>query len=362
MVAKSSDPGRNRDAMKSAKPVTLKHMANVLGLSPTTISRVLNQSTGFDAIPAETQERVLAVARELNYRPNHLARALRQQRSHSIGVLAPEISDAYAGAIVGGIDARLLEERYFYLLTCHQSRRDLLDEYLSLLAERSVEGLLVVNTPVTRPSKLPMVALPGYRELPGVTNVLIDHDHAVEATFRHLIELGHRRIAFFRGHPDSIDSDDRWRAILEGAEALGLEVRPELTLQLAADPSHKWQGYQEGYSFGQALLAKSTEFTSLFAFDDVSAIGAMRAFQDAGLKVPDDISVVGFDNIQSAAYHNPSLTTVHQPLRKMGEIAAGILLDLLASRSDHPGSVTVEPELIVRDSTGPVSSRRRASG
>ena len=194
-----------------------------------------------------------------------------------------------------------------------------------------------------------------------MTNVVIDHDRAAEATFTHLAELGHRRIAFFRGHPDSIDSNDRWRAILQAADSFNLEVRPELTMQLAVDPSRKYQGYQEGYSFGQELLKTCSRFTSLFAFDDVSAIGAMRAFQDAGLNVPGDISVVGFDNIQSAAFHNPSLTTVKQPLRKMGEIAASILLDRLSQEREVSSPITVETELIVRDSTGPAPKRRRAA-
>ena len=140
--------------------------------------------------------------------------------------------------------------------------------------------------------------------------------------------------------------------------ALGLVVRPELTMQLSGEDEDEifspQDGYREGYTFGRRLLERGDGFSALFAFDDVSAIGATRAFLDHGLRVPRDVSVVGFDDIQSAAFQNPTLTTVRQPLREMGEIAARLLLDRLRGGAPAAGDfVTVQPQLVVRGSTGP---------
>jgi LacI family transcriptional regulator len=172
--------------------------------------------------------------------------------------------------------------------------------------------------------------------------------------------LGHQRIAFFKGQAGSSDTEDRWRAVLAAAAARGLAIHPELTVQLSGDAALQSfspaDGYEEGYAFGRALLDRGAAFTALFAFDDVSAIGATRAFLDAGLRIPADVSVVGFDDIQSAAYQNPTLTTVRQPLRRMGEMAAEILLRRLGGEPASSDFVTVQPELIVRGSTGPVPS------
>jgi DNA-binding LacI/PurR family transcriptional regulator len=184
----------------------------------------------------------------------------------------------------------------------------------------------------------------------------------------HLSELGHERVAFFKGHTKSADTEDRWRAILGAARSLGLAVRSEVTLQLEGAPGGTTftpeEGYKEGYDFGQRLLARGAPFTSLFAFNDLSAIGAMRAFRDRGVRVPEDVSVVGFDDIQSAAFQNPSLTTVRQPLGEMGEIAARTLLKRLAGDGASPDTIMVEPQLVIRESTSAPSTRKKrpASG
>src|SRR4030095_15582319 len=145
------------------------------------------------------------------------------------------------------------------------------------------------------------VVVSGHTPLPGVTNVVLDHDRAARETLAHLQALGHRRIAFFKGQPGSADTDDRWRAILEAAAALGLEVRPALTFQLSGEEAEEMfspqDGYLEGYTFGRQLLTRGGGFTALFAFDDVSAIGATRAFLDARLRVPEHVRVGGFDRV-----------------------------------------------------------------
>lgn len=350
--------------------VTIKALAEHVGLSPSTVSLVLNRSPVADSIPQETKDRVFVAARELDYRPNYLARSLRSRRTFTIGIVLPEVSEGYAAGIVSGVEARLLQDGYFYLLAGHRRDEERLDECMGLLQDRSVDGLVLINTPISEPPRLPTVAVSGHTELAGVTNVIIDHDRGAITALAHLKELGHERIAFFKGHRRTSDAAVRWAAIARAAHELGLEIRPELTLQLSGDSAgaefSPEEGYEEGHVFGRRLLDRGEELTALFAFNDISAIGAMRAFLDADLSVPEDVSIIGFDDIESAAYQNPSLTTVRQPLRQMGETAAEVLLAQLAGGAAPGSFVTIEPELVVRDSTGPAPEtwrrpRRRAA-
>ena len=343
--------------------VTLKEVAASLGLSQTTVSLVLNRTAAAASIPAETQRRVFAAAEALGYRPDFVARSLRSRRSRSIGILVPEIGDAYASDVLSGIEDRLLEEGYFYLIASHHSRSELLAKHMQLLRDRLVEGFILVATPLEVPPGIPSVAIAGHDVLDQVTNVVIDHDRAATLALTHLKRLGHRRIAFFKGPARSSDTDPRWQAILDVANRIGLEARPELTLQLG-DASNgarmpAQEVYRQGHRLGNRLLRTGSPFTALFAFNDVSAIGAMRAFLDAGLDVPRQVSVIGFDDIHAAAFQNPSLTTVRQPLDRMGERAADILLARLSkSATGAEELVTMAPKLVVRDSTGPAPNGR----
>ncbi len=342
-----------------SKKIRLKDVADYLDLSPATVSLVLNRSPVADSIPKRTQERVFAAAKKLDYRPNLLARSLRKQRTFSVGVLVPEISEGYAAGIMRGVEHHLSQKGYFYLLASHRSKPDLLEEYLAVLKDRSVEGFILLASRIESTPELPAVAVSSHRQLEGVTNVVIDHDLAARLALQHLKDLGHERIAVFPGAPDNADAEDRWRAIRETAPRLGLEIRPELTIEITGE-DYGGGFYKGGYTGAQRLMASGAPFTALFAFNDISAIGAMRAFLDAGSKIPEDVSVVGFDDIQSAAFHNPGLTTVRQPLREMGILAAKTLLERLSNGSPGPDVVTVKPELIVRGTTG--TAGRAAGG
>ncbi len=343
---------------EATKPVRLKDVAACLGLSTTTVSLVMNRAPAARSIPAETQERVRAAARDLGYRPHFIARSLRRQRSSAIGVLLPEISEGYAAGVLAGIDDELLRRQYVYFVAGHRSEPTLFDRHVEFLAERSVEGLILVNTPTDRTFSLPVVAVAGHREMEGVTNVTLNHRVAARRALEHLAQLGHRRIAFFKGHAHSADTGSRWRGIEAAADELELAIDPRLVVQLSGGPAGQnfspEEGYREGHAFGRRLLDAGARFTALFAFNDVSAIGAMRAFAEAGLRVPGDVSVVGFDDIVSAAFQNPRLTTVRQPLHEMGQKAAAALLERLGERETPSAhAVTIEPTLVVRDSTAP---------
>lgn len=335
------------------QPVNLKSLAEFLGLAPATISLVMNRSPASRSIPKRTKDRILAEAKRLNYRPNFLARSLRHQRSFTIGVVVPEVSEGYAALVMSGIEDDLLQEGYFYFVVSHRHRADLIEEYPKILLERAVEGIIAVDTPCERALPVPIVSVSGHREVDGVTNIVLDHSLAARLALQHLFQLGHRKIAFIKGQVFSSDTEPRWHAIQEAASELGICVNPKLTARLEGDSSSPALGYE----VTKTLLKAGNDFTALFAFNDVSAIGAMRAMRDAGRKIPGDISVVGFDDIQSAAFQSPGLTTVRQPLRRMGEIAAQTLLQRINKSKDGrpPMSITVEPELIIRESTAAAS-------
>jgi LacI family transcriptional regulator len=297
-------------------------LAEHLRLSPATVSLVINRSPAAKSIPHRTQERIRQAARELNYRPSFVARSLRAQRSFTIGVVVPEISEGYAALVMSGIEDHLLQEGYFYFVVSHRHRADLIEEYPRLLQQRAVEGLIAVDTVCQKGVRIPVVAVSGHHEVEGVTNIVLDHVRAAKLAVEHLVELGHQKIAFIKGQEFSSDTEVRWGAVRGAAKNLGLEINERLVGQLEGESSSP----QLGYEVTRKLLETGEAFTALFAFNDISAIGAVRALRETNRRVPEEVSVVGFDDIQSAAFQNPALTTVRQPLRKMGEIAATTLL------------------------------------
>jgi LacI family transcriptional regulator len=346
-------PSRPEPSKKTARPeprpVSLKDLAAHLGLSPSTLSLVLNDSPAANSIPQATKERIFAAARGLNYRPHFMARSLRTQRSHTLGVLVPEISGGYTAEVMSGIEEHLLKAGYFYIIACHRHQPGLLDEYPKLFVDRCVEGIIAVDTPCRAEMPLPWASVSGHDDVKGVTNVVLNHGAAARLALRHLVDLGHRRIAVIKGQTFSSDTEVRWESIRAAAAELEITIHPSLVSQLESDSPSPGVGY----AAAQKLLQSSEPFTALFAFNDVSAIGAIHALQEAGRRVPEAVSVVGFDDVDNAAFYNPALTTIRQPLRKMGRLAAETLLTRISqgSAAAFPEVVTVEPELIVRGST-----------
>ncbi len=392
-------------ARQDPKPghVNLKMLAEHLQLSQTTISLVLNNSPSAKSIPPETRQRVLDAAEKLNYRPNYFARSLRQSKSMSVGILAPDLSEGYFTRVMSGVVEELTAARYFYFTACHDWRPELMAEYPRLLVERAVDGFLLLNTPAHIDVPVPVVAISAHGSEPNVTHIVLDHGKAVAMALAHLHHLGHRRIAFMRGPKVIPDSDFRWEGIQVAARELGLSLDPSLITRIDSGAWREGNGAEKasseransekpgpgksssakssplksspaktaqhpmspeiGYEPMKQLLATTRDFTAIFCFNDIAAIGAIRALTEAGLRVPADVSVVGFDDIQSAAFYTPSLTTVRQPLNEMGKRGARILLDRIArlnaqngdtpSSTDLTAEVVMQPELVIRESTGP---------
>jgi DNA-binding LacI/PurR family transcriptional regulator len=337
------------DKSPPAGPVSLKTLAAYLKLDPATVSVVLNEVPG-RSIPEATRERIRAAAQRFNYEPSFLARSLRNRRTMTIGILVPVLADGYHAEVMSGIGDSLMEANYFYFIAHHKHRPDLIEQYPRLLIGRGAEGIITIDTHLEHKLPLPVVAIAGHRRIDGITNVVLDHHRAAELSLRHLYDLGHRTIAFMRGQPYSADSDVRWGSTVKVAKDLGLSIRPELTVQLDKDLTSP----ELGYPVVQQLLAHQRSFTAILSFNDMAAIGSIRALHDARLRVPADVSVVGFDDIKEAAFQTPSLTTIRQPLHRMGTLAVEILLNRLKSPdAAPPPEVAVGPELILRESTGP---------
>jgi DNA-binding LacI/PurR family transcriptional regulator len=341
-------PTKKIGKRKNVHPVTLQMLAEHVGLTKGTCSAVLNNSAASRSIPQPTKERVLQAARELKYRPSFYARNLGVKRTYMIGVVTQEIGDFYSSPIISGIEKYLRERKFFFLTVAYRHESKLLQHYEQILADRGVEGFITVDTFLEHPLSLPTVAVAGHHRIRGVTNVVLDHRRAAWLALSHLLELGHREIAFMKGSSLSSDTEVRWQAIEEVAEELKIPLRPELIVQLKGDDPTP----QLGYPFAKELAARREPFTALFAYNDISAIGSIRALQEAGLRVPEDVSVVGFDDIQIAVHNLPSLTTVRQPLQRMGELAARTLLSRLEGRNGFEPEITVEPDFVVRRSTG----------
>lgn len=337
---------------KNDRRVDLKFLAAHLGLSASTVSYVLNNTPG-RSIPESTRERVRKAAAEYNYQPSMIARTLQGKPMQTAGILLPELGEGYHSQVLSGIGDLLIGRGYFYFTVHHRHKPELVRAYPDLLKARGVEGILAIDTCLQHPPSLPTVLIAGQTKLREVTNVVLNHELAARLALEYLYQLGHRKIVFIKGQSFSTDSELRWAANMQVARELGLTIDPQLVVELAIDSTSP----EISYPGIRNLIEHRAEFTAILCFNDVSAMGSIRALHELGLRVPEDVSVLGFDDIQSAAFQVPSLSTIRQPLKEMGFIAAEALLRKLAHQ-ETPSLIRLEPDLIIRESTAPPHRRR----
>ena len=340
----------------TVQPASLKSLAEHLGLSPSTVSVVLNDTPG-RSIPEATRERVRQAAIKFNYRPSLIGRTLQGKSMKTIGILLPVLGEAYHAQIVSGVGNLLIDRGFFYFTAHHGYKPELIREYPALLHARGVDGILALDTHLERPLPLPTVLIAGQTGLPNITNVVLGHARAAQLALGHLHELGHRQIVFMKGQLFSADTLERWTATMDVARKLGLIVNPRFIVELETDstsPEIAYPGIRRLIESSRSKRGRRRlDFTAVLCFNDLSAIGTIRALHDAGIRVPEDVSVFGFDDVEAAQFHVPSLTTIRQPLQQMGTIAADALLRKIAG--EHlPRIIQIEPELIVRESTSPI--------
>src|SRR5215469_1275606 len=343
--------------------VTIRDVAKESGFSSTTVSIVLNNAPLARYIPAVTKKRIERAAQKLGYRPNQFARSLRSKRSHTVGVMVFDMTDPFCTLIRRGIENTLYQASYLPILTDVHNEGSRFERYLEMLLDRRIEAMIVIANWVfldinlladLEKSSIPTAMIGCELKTDSISSVIVDNELGCHIAIEHLHSLGHRKIAIIRGPKALTDSSPRWRGIRNFAKESGLELDTRLVVDMpeSRDPV---SSFENGYKLTEELLRQKRSFSAILAFDDMSAFGAIRALSRAGVRVPEQCSVIGFDDVATSAIYTPSLTTVRQPMETMGASAVGVVLDginaVLEKREATPRHRKVAPELVVREST-----------
>jgi len=345
--------------------VTLLDVARACNLSVSTVSIVLSEAPLSKNVAAATRTRIREAARRLGYHPDAYARTLRRRRSQTIGVLAYDLSDPFCTPIVQGIQTGLQPANYLPLLMDAQTQRKLFDSYLKMILEQRAEGVIVIASWVFEETNLmadleknhvPIVILGRDLTRRKIDSLLIDNRTGGALALQHLAELGHSQIAVIRGPEELFDSQPRWEGVRKAASDSGVKVDPRLVFQLPglADPI---SGFEGGVQLAREMLSTHVPFSAVLAFDDLTALGVMRGLRDAGVRVPEDCSIVGFDDVLPGAVATPGVTTIRQPLKEMGLLAAKWCVEAINTREGGKARAVqlhkAAPQLVVRGSTAP---------
>src|SRR5256885_7673631 len=348
------------------RTITLRDVARDSGFSPATVSIVLNEAPLARYIPTQTKDRIEKAARRLGYRPNQLARSLRSSRNHTLGVMVFDITDPYCTPIVRGIEKTLYQASFVPILADAHNDRNRFERYLEMLLERRVEGLVVVANWMLvdinlladmEKRNIPTVIIGRELQRGSINSVLVDNEAGGKLAMEHLHSLGHRKIAFIRGPKMLGDSAGRWKGVRTVAKSAGLAIDEKLVAELP-DLREPNAGFDGGVRATEEFLKRKRPFTAIMAFDDMTALGCLRALARAGIKVPEQCSIIGFDDVAPAAFSTPALTTIRQPMEAMGTTAVQLVIDSIRAaverREANVSHRKVAPELVIRESTKPL--------
>ena len=339
--------------------ITLKDVARVAGVSPKSISRVINDEGG---VSEETRQRIQEAISSLGYVANPVARRLRGA-SNVIGLVVSGFED-YAGQILRGISQSSQHLRYNVILYVQHTQGQPLESYQSLIASGLIGGLLMIVPydydiliELCETHQLPyvMVDFQGHIPAPNTPTITVTNKKGIHDAMRYLLALGHERIAFITGLMDMASARERLRGYREALEEVGLPYDESLVVD------GDWTQIR-GFEQSRDLLKRRPDLTAIMASDDLTAFGAMDAIKDAGLRVGEDVSVIGFDDIPMASSVYPALTTIRQPMIRMGETAVELLVALLEDRAPINLHREFGTELVIRQSTGKPSLRAQHSG
>jgi LacI family transcriptional regulator len=338
--------------------VTIKDIAQEAGVSPQTVSRAINDK---GEISPQTQERILRIAKRMGYRPNSIARSLATRRTQNIGLVVPDVSNPFFASLARGIEDAAHQANYnVFLCNTDENVKRETSAIHSLEAQR-VDGLILCSSRLSEPQLLqlaeryqPLVLINRQIDHPQTGSVCVDDDKGTEEAVRYLLQLGHRNIGLLAGPAASHSGKQR----LRGYRQAMAEHMPDL-------PDH-WQincppQVKGGQTAAQELLDRAPELTALFAYNDLVAVGALRACAEQDLRVPGNVAIVGCDDIPLAALVSPALTTIHIPTYNLGQQTMGLLLQRIDSADEISQSIVVSPHLVIRDSSGPAISSDRPS-
>ena len=336
------------------KQYSIKDIARTASVSSSTVSRALRNSP---LVNPETGDKIRRIAEREGYRPSAAARSLVTRRTHTIGVVVTNISDPFVAGVVSGIEDKAEASGYSVFLANSNAEPDREKRVVRSFEERRVDGIIVTSSrvgalhvPMLSQMEVPIVLLNNQHPSEAAYSVMIDNEGGSFAAASHLAGLGHKRIGYIgdrNGHQSDTERLAGYRRALESA---GLAFYPEFVQRGDGAP----EGAREALA---RLLTLEVPPTAVFCYNDMSAIGAMHQARAAGLRVPDDLSLVGFDDLYITQYLNPPLTTVRQPMTEMGRLAAQTLLRLLAKEKTDQ-TFKIPGELVVRESTAPPKSAR----
>ena len=348
---------------RSTGQITLADVASASGFSVSTVSIVLNEAPLARSISAKTKERIREAALRLGYRPDAFARSLRSRRSHLIGIMVFDIADPFCTPILKGIQQTLQPTTYLPIIMDAHNDTDQFERYLGMLLERRVEGLIVVanwlfvdieRLASVERERIPTIMVGQQMRSGSMSSIMVDNETGGYLALQHLHSLGHREIAVVRGPAQLPDTKKRWNGMQRFASEAGLKLHRNCIVDLpeALEPI---AGFHEGLRVTSELLSRGRKFTGVVAFDDMTAIGVMSALRATSKCVPEDYSVVGFDDVPAALFAVPPLTTIRQPMEQMGTMAAERLLtdmdEFQQGRNPVAKHWLTEPELVVREST-----------
>jgi LacI family transcriptional regulator len=337
--------------------VTIKDVARVAKVHPGTVSRALNEQTRTLVNP-DTAERVLRAAEQLGYRPNPIARGLKTNRSYTIGVLIPDITNPLFPPILRGIEDRLDQAGYTSLIVNTENDADLERARLAAMRARQVDGFISATARLDRQllreltdAGMPLVLVNRSLEDRSVPAVTVDDREGIRLAVEHVAGLGHRQIGHLAGPQNTSTGHRRYLGFLEAMRALGLEPSDQDVI------FSDWYTEEEGARRCGELLARSPRLTAIVAANDLLAIGCYDTLDARGVRCPQDISVVGFNDMPFVGHLRPPLSTVRVPQREIGTVAADLLLERLADDSESPREILLEPTLVVRGSTAAPGGR-----
>jgi LacI family transcriptional regulator len=331
---------------------TIKQVATYAKVSVATVSRVVN-NTGY--VSADLRERVEQAMSALNYKPSALARSLRRQETLTIGVLLPQLNQPFFSTLAFAMEKTLFANDYKTIICSSEEDPDKEAAYVDMLLRQRVDGVLIVPCGQTTDNinrlingRVPTVLVD--RDIPGIVinRVLCDNISGGCQAIRHLLTLGHREIAIIGGQGYTQSIGDRIKGARQAYAELNLPFDDSAVVASAINE------FESGFKVAHELLRRAQRPTAIFALTDVTAVGVLHAAAEHNIRLPRDLSVVGFDDIPLARHSIPALTTVAQPIYEMGEMAASLLLAHLRGELTGTKTVTLPTKLIVRHSTAPV--------
>lgn len=337
--------------------VTIKDIAKAAGVSPSTVSRALNDSP---LISAATKERIKRLAQELGYERNELARGLVKGSFGALGLIVPDIANPFFAEITKGVEEAARKRGFGVLLCTTQGEEAREEEYLRLLRRKRVDGLIIASVTLDDPhlrelqgSKIPFVLVSRLSRRVEAPYVVVDDKKGGRLAVEHLVDLGHEKIAFIGGPANVHSSRERMEAYKEVLKERGLPYDPGWVVFASFSQ-------EAGREAARSLLSGGKRPTAIFAANDLIALGVMEAAEELGLRIPEDLSLVGYNNISYAALPRIQLTTVAQPTYEMGRIAVEYLLSVCSGKTKEKLRCVLPPRLVVRKTTAPPKGGRHA--